>query len=71
MYAAAGIPCPGWNTPTVYHAVAFFQDLVRGGKALGFYGADFHNRTRDPYTNGVVMGWYEQRRAPPSASTTT
>ena len=60
VYAVADIPCPGWNAPINCHAVGFFKDLVRGGKALGFYGGDFHNRTRDPYTNGVVMGWYEQ-----------
>jgi hypothetical protein len=60
VYAAADIPCPGWNTPTAYHAVGFFKKLVRSGKALGFYGADFHNRTGDPYTNGVVLGWYQQ-----------
>ena len=26
---------------------------------MGICGADFRTRSRDPYTNGVVMAWYE------------
>jgi hypothetical protein len=60
VYAAADMPCPGWNAAMIFHADSFFKDLVRGGKTLGFCGGDFRNRSRDPYTNGVVMGWYQQ-----------
>ncbi len=59
VYTAADIPCPGWNAAMMFHARMFYKDLVRDGRALGICGGDFRTRSRDPYTNGVVMAWYE------------